>query len=109
MSYTRAIERLVAGPYLEFFARSDVLAGPLGQRTRQVRTRIRRPRRLRQIARGRLSRHSRARCCRRPKVGAEMTRRKQPEAQLQRAGAQIETADNIDAALAFLCRLGVLR
>ena len=28
---------------------------------------------------------------------------------LQRAGAQIETADNIDAALAFLCRLGVLR
>ena len=38
-----------------------------------------------------------------------MTRRKQPEAQLQRAGAQIATVDNIDAALAFLCRLGVLR
>jgi hypothetical protein len=30
-------------------------------------------------------------------------------AALQRAGAQIETVDNIDAALAFLCRLGVLR
>ena len=29
-------------------------------------------------------------------------------AALQRAGAQIETADNIDAALAFLGRLGVL-
>ena len=30
-------------------------------------------------------------------------------AALQRAGAQIETVDNIDAALAFLGRLGVLR
>jgi hypothetical protein len=30
-------------------------------------------------------------------------------AALQRAGAQIETVDNIDAALAFLRRLGVLR
>jgi len=38
-----------------------------------------------------------------------MTRGNQPEAALQRAGAQIETADNIDAALAFLSRLGVLR
>jgi hypothetical protein len=38
-----------------------------------------------------------------------MKRRNQPEAALQRAGAQIETADNIDAAIAFLCRLGVLR
>jgi hypothetical protein len=35
-----------------------------------------------------------------------MTRRNQPEAQLQRS--QIETVDNIDAALAFLRRLGVL-
>jgi len=30
-------------------------------------------------------------------------------AALQRAGAQIATVDNIDAALAFLCRFGVLR
>jgi len=30
-------------------------------------------------------------------------------AALPRAGAQIETVNNIDAALAFLCRLGVLR
>ena len=50
------IERLVDGPYLELFAR------------------IRRPRRLRQIAGGRLPRHSRARCCGRSTVGSEMTR-----------------------------------
>ena len=182
------VERYCTGPYLELFARQRRPGWDcLGQRDRQVRTRIRRPRRLRQIARGGLSRHSRARCGRRPEVGAEMTRRKQPEAQLQRAliqhlrwgargdtwwthipnggwrspteaaifkslgvragspdlliiragqplfmelkapgrklspaqvechaalqraGAQIETVDNIDAALAFLCRLGVLR
>ena len=30
-------------------------------------------------------------------------------AALQRAGAQIETVDNIDEARAFLCRVGVLR
>ena len=59
--------------------------GLLGQRDRQVRTQARRPRRFQPIHRGMLPRHSRARCGRRPEVGAEMTRRKQPEAQLQRA------------------------
>jgi MT-A70 len=182
------IERLVDGPYFEMIARQRRPGWTAwGRRTRQVRTRIRRPRRLRQIAGGRLSRHSRARCGRRPEVGAEMTRRNQPEAALQRsviqhlrwgacgdrwwthiptggrrspieaaifkslgvragspdlliiragqplfmelkgpgrqlsseqvechaalqrAAAQIATVDNINAALAFLCRLGVLR
>ena len=75
------VERYCTGPYLELFARQRRPGWTAwGNETRQVRTRIRRPRRLRQIARGRLSRHSRARCGRRPRVGAEMTRRNQPEA-----------------------------
>ena len=75
------VERYCTGPYLELFARQRRPGWTAwGDETRQVRTRIRRPRRLRQIARGGLSRHSRARCGRRPKVGAEMTRRAQPEA-----------------------------
>src|SRR5262245_44503369 len=62
--------------------------GCLGRRGRQVRIRIRRPRRLRQSAEGSLPRHSRARCCGRSTVGAEMTRRTQPEAALQRSVIQ---------------------
>ena len=62
------IERLVDGPYLEIVrAPAPSWLDRLGRRARQVRTPVRRPRRLRQIARGGLSRHSRARCCRRPK------------------------------------------